>query len=322
MGDLGYGVEYRRKEDVIRILSRRISLPWQSSDPATTGTAVYFEEEVWEAKFLGKNEQGELWELTPWPAGEIIRHQENLSSEDLRVLMDGKCRHKNHRKQRNLLLLLMPFTGLLPESLQKMMEDDYGIQGDRATMLSALPELLGAPVAIRLVSGCGEPPFPVPLILLFGFYFSLEGLFRLGYGLGLQRALGSILTLPLALFLRLRADTGDDNHGPGIRSVVLRFALLGFAPGAIQEKLCTELGLDSRFLTRLSAIAEVSGGGINLCIRGTENPFYWLSIFFVVEGLFRIVLTILKLRPNGSLLGLPFASLYRKWLNENRNAES
>jgi len=318
MGDLGFGVEYRRKGDILRILSRQIPLPWQSSGPGARGTAVHFEDEIWEADFLGNKNQGELWELKPWPAGEVIRRQEILNPEYLKALVDGIYRHNKHQRQGIFLLLLMPFTGLLPESTQKDIEDNFGIQGDRATMLSALPELLGAPVAIRLVSGSGEPPFPVLLILFFGFYFSLQGLFRFGYGLGLQRACGSILTLPLALFLRLRGDSGNDNHGPGIKSIVLRFALLGFAPGAIQEKLCAELGLAPRFLTRLSAIAEVFGGGINLCIRGTEDPFYWLSIFFVVEGLFRIVLTILKMRPNGSLLGLPFAPLYRKWLNESR----
>jgi len=316
--DLGHGVRVQRKGEELRVFSRELSLGWSGSSPGFPGTAVDFDGSFWEAYLLNSAAGGELWRLEPWPDGEVLRHTEVLSTGTVDALSRREIESAHHEGVGWVLLLLSPLTGLLPAGIQEKIEVEWGLPGGRATFLSALPELLGAPIAVAVYHGSWDPPFPRPLAYLFSLYLFLEGFFRMGYGFGINRPLGSLLTLPLAFIFsarktHARADRGV--RGLSVRGMVTRSLLLGFAPTWVQEELSGLLGVGPRFFSFMTSGMEVVGGGIDLCRRGSD-VFTLFSLFFLVEGCGRMVFIFLKGRPAGSLLGLPFAPLYRKWLRE------
>jgi len=294
--DLGHGVRVQKRGGELRVFSRDFPLGWRGSSPGFPGTAVDFDDSLWEAHLLDSPVGGELWRLEPWPAGEVLRHTEVLSAEAVAELSRREVETGHHESAGWALLFLSPLTGLLPAVIQEKIEIEWGLPGGRATFLSALPELLGAPIAVTIHTGSWDPPFPRPLAYLLFLYLFLEGFFRMGYGFGINRPLGSLLTLPLAFFFSARktnARVGRDATGFSAREVVMQSLLLGFAPTRVQEKLSGLVGTSPRFLSFMT-----SG----------------ISLFFLVEGCGRMVFALVKGRPAGSLLGLPFLALYRKWL--------
>ena len=316
--DLGHGVRVQKKGKELRVLSRKLSLPWRASTPGFPGTAVDFDGGFWEVHLLDSGSAGELWKLTPWPDGEVLRHTEILSSESIETLIRQKSGKTRHENVGVLLLLLSPLTGLLPARIQDRIEEEWGLPGGRATFLSALPELLGAPVAVGIYLGSWDPPilhFPAYFLFL---YLFLEGLFRMGYGFGLNRPLGSLLLLPLALFFRQglpKARPHSDVMSLSAGGIVIRMLLLGFAPSPVQKQLSRLLNLSPSFLTLMNSGMEAVGGGIDFFREGS-GPFSFLSLFFLVEGCGRLFFALATHGPAGSLLGLPFRPLYRKWLRE------
>lgn len=105
-------------------------------------------------------------------------------------------------------------------------------------------------------------------------------------------------------------------RGRGFLKEVGRLFLLSLAPGRFQAALTPEYRLAPRTLTWGSGIIELIGSGMNLVAPAGEESHLLLSLFFVGEGLFRIVVATVTGAPVGSVLGLPFRPLFERWSRE------
>lgn len=314
--DLGFGVKVQRRGEEVRVFSRLLELPWNSAGPGLPGTAVLFEEELWEAHLLESGGPGELWRLLPWQDSEVLRHTEELSANSVALLSREKEQQKRHEDLGFALLILMPFVGFLPAALQDRIEVEWGLRAWKSTLLSSLPELLGAPLAVGLVFGDWRPPIPNALAILLCFYLFFEGMYRMNYSFTLHRPMGSILTSPLGLILRRRNRVERKRRkrksGPPLFGLIFRYIFLGFAPAGLQEKLVEAMGLPPRQLSIMTATAEMVGGFLDFS-GNAQDPFVLLSLFFFLEGGGRLLLGWMRGRAVGSLLGFPLMPLYRRW---------
>jgi hypothetical protein len=100
---------------------------------------------------------------------------------------------------------------------------------------------------------------------------------------------------------------------PGPLGLTLRILLLSFAPRVYQERWFRARGTSPLVPTTLCALIEAIGGAVNLTQRPAEGPERLLDLLFLVEGLVRLGLVVGRGRAVGSVLGLPFLPLYRRW---------
>ncbi len=104
------------------------------------------------------------------------------------------------------------------------------------------------------------------------------------------------------------------DRGRGFTADAGRFVLLSFAPRRYQEQLTPDLNLGIRTLTWISAGAELFGGAVNLLGAGPQDALVVLDLLFVVEGAWRLIRATVTGLPVGSVLGLPFISVYERWV--------
>jgi hypothetical protein len=104
----------------------------------------------------------------------------------------------------------------------------------------------------------------------------------------------------------------DAGSQGGPLALALKFVLMSLAPGDFQERWFTALGRSARAATACSAGIMAFGGAMNL-VNLPGGPLRILDVFLLVEGLIRLALVLVRGEAVGSLLGLPFQALYRRW---------
>jgi hypothetical protein len=125
----------------------------------------------------------------------------SLDRESVRDIADRAEAETRERRTRKSTVLLLPLIGLAPASLQKEWADDWGLNPERATQISAVCEMLfGALGIIQVASNAfgGEPFMPIwlayPGVLIFA-----SGVVRLALVAADGEPVGSPLGLPLFL---------------------------------------------------------------------------------------------------------------------------
>lgn len=121
---------------------------------------------------------------------------------------------------------------------------------------------------------------------------------------------------PLTLQLppsRKPTPRGHVSGEPGPLGLTLRIMLMSFAPRAYQERWFRSRGTSPVVPTVLCALVEAFGGAVNLVGRPSEGPVRLLDLYFLAEGLVRLALVLGRGRAVGSIFGLPFLPLYRRW---------
>lgn len=179
---------------------RRPASPGMALHP---GTAVRWDDALWEVVSAGEAEGGVRYELEPWDERNAIRvllPYDETSESDRKA--DGRDLERR-RGLRWLSLLLAPLAGLLPGRAQERLETELGLRGTTLTLAS-----IPAPMAVgtyallmTLASGFGAGirlggPAVEPLLPLLACFLP-ESLLRLGVAMGQGRPIGSVLGLPL-----------------------------------------------------------------------------------------------------------------------------
>lgn len=179
---------------------RRPASPGMALHP---GTAVRWEDDLWEVVSAEEAEGGVRYELEPWDDRHAIRvllpYDE---TSEVEREADGRDQERR-RGLRWLSLLLAPLAGLLPGRVQERLETELGLRGTTLTLAS-----IPAPMAVgtyallmTLASGFGAGiriggPAVEPLLPLLACFLP-ESLLRLGVAMGQGRPIGSVLGLPL-----------------------------------------------------------------------------------------------------------------------------
>ena len=232
------------------------------------GTAVRWEEELWEVVAAGDAPGGGAWyELAPWDDQHAIR----LLLPYDETSETGRAEDRRDVKRRGaagiVALLFSPVVGLLPGHVQARLEDELGVRGTTLTLASiALPFAVGvvallgtlmslvgaAHVAAR--TGTAPAEAPVGPLLLFLVYLLPESLARFAIAMQQGRPIGSVLGLPLYAAARLvglapapardrtpEAPAPDEERLLADRFLMLE-PLLSFLPPADQRRLSGERG--------------------------------------------------------------------------------
>ncbi len=99
---------------------------------------------------------------------------------------------------------------------------------------------------------------------------------------------------------------------------VVEAVLMSLAPGALQETWSRTRGLPPRLMAVMSGVAELLGGVVNLR-RDAVGHRGWLlfDVLLLAEGGLRLAVMALGSRPVGSVLGLPFVPLLRRWVGRD-----
>lgn len=232
-------------------VARRPAAP---GNPTHPGTAVRWEDELWEVVAASRMpDGGARYELTRWDDQHAIRvllpYDEQSEAERVADARDVGRRHAAGW----VALLLSPVVGLLPGRVQERLGLELGIPASRLTLASILAPFAAGTFAVvmTLAAGFGaglqvacfglEPLLPLISFLL------PESMLRLGVVLAQDRPVGSLLGVPLYLLARVTGLVGPEPSPPGPEEpaeaqrladrYLMLEPLLSFLPEAEQENL-------------------------------------------------------------------------------------
>jgi len=214
------------------LLSCRLPKGWTARAPKALhraefpGTAVLWDDVLFEVMAVEALPNGVRYTLAPWPDMHAVRVSERYddATEERRVA-EWRAAHarERHRRTANLFGLL---TGHLPAIVQEHLASEVGIVPNRLTLLSCLPELVALGFAATTIVQAVMDNRPIPWLAVAGVLFGIDALVRLFFVMTQNRPIGS----PAGLFV----------YG-------IWFALFGRQRGAVSP-FAVEKGRDVRFL--------------------------------------------------------------------------
>ena len=142
------GISVNTTATGLEVSSISLALPWRVRAGRVPGTAVRFEERLWEVVDRRRAAEGDRFELRLWPDGEAIRHGACLDVATIeRLAAERIAMEKRHREYVTLRLLL-PFIGLLPARLLDRWDQEHGMLAHRAVIASTVLELAFAVLCV------------------------------------------------------------------------------------------------------------------------------------------------------------------------------
>ncbi|MCP4902171.1 MAG: hypothetical protein GY906_34825 [bacterium] len=203
---LGHGVSARRVGGGDWIVAcQEPVFDWRPRAGPHVGTAVLWDESVFEVTEVDQFESGWQWHLAPWPEGEAVRVTVPLSPESVAETMTERQQTYRGLRKRLWLTLILPLVGMLPASHQQRLANETGFAATRATAISAFVEvLLGSALLLQLVMVIGAdsrflPDWLVPFSPL-GPILWAEGLVRLVLVISTGDPVGTVFGLLAHLF--------------------------------------------------------------------------------------------------------------------------
>lgn len=289
------------------------------------GTAVQWDDQLWEVVSAEKTKEGVRYLLTRWNPEHVARHCETYSEETEASQRKDRADVLRRERARQMTLVLSLGVGLLPAEVQERMQREYGTPQTAPTIVSAIV-LLGvgtASLLLFLAAVFGmKIPIP-PWLLLCGMYFLGESFFRLGWALQNGKPIGSIVGVVGWFLWEVVSGKKRIPETPGLKlevdeSIVrmdryhLRQPFLALLTPEEQRWLQKRYGFDpidwgkktaallmalvgTAVLLQLYSFSRGGGGFLRLIAFG-------VNLYFLIEQLLRLF-RLSKAQPAGSLLG-------------------
>ena len=319
------------------LLSCPLSKGWDARTARTTvrsahpGTAVAWEERIFEVRAAEPRPDGGMrYRLAPWEEGQAIRRFERYDAEAERGRETGRRDLASGISKRRWSILLAPLAGLLPGSVQKAMEHEFGAPALGMTISSALPTFaIGFLGLFRHLLGLAggtvdwpvwlAPPFVVALYL-FG-----ESALRLASAIAAGEPMGSLpIVVAHAAWREARGESPAEKLEPGsdaaeadrAQALIDRYELLepllSLLQAARQRELEAGFGFDAirwgritaGVLLVLGALQALTAAAAMLSGRGVLGDFvaFLIGLLLAVEQLQRLS-SLRRGDPAGSVLG-------------------
>jgi hypothetical protein len=198
--DLGYGVYASPGSDgELIVTSPRLDLEWRVAGGQAPGTAVLWREKSYEV--IGRTDfgRGARWTLQRWDEAAAMRGVFKLEINAVGEIANEASIEARGRRTRKSTGLLLPILGLAPARLQKKWADDWGLNTERATQVSAICEIVFGAVGIIQVAARafgGEVLMPAWLAYL-GVVLFASGCVRLALVAADGEPVGAVLGLAL-----------------------------------------------------------------------------------------------------------------------------
>jgi hypothetical protein len=218
--DLGHGVYVSPGIDgELTVTSPRLDLGWRAACGQVPGTAVLWGERSYEVVGRAEVGRGDRWTLRYWDAAAAMRSVFKLERESVLEIADQAAAEIRGARTRKSTALMLPVLGLAPARLQKKWTDDWGLNSERATQISAICEILFGAVGIIQVAASvfgGEAFIPSWLAYL-GVVLFASGCVRLALVAADGEPVGSFLGLVL-LPMAPRPTPAAPEVAPAVRS--------------------------------------------------------------------------------------------------------
>lgn len=148
--------------------SPRLDLPWRIAEGQVPGTAVLWSGHSYEVVGRIDAGSGARWTLRRWDEPTAMRNVFNLDHESVRDIAAKAAIEVRNRRARVWTVFLLPILGFAPAALQKKWGNEWGFAADRATLISAVIEMLaGAAGTVQLAAAAFGADFFIPPLLAF-----------------------------------------------------------------------------------------------------------------------------------------------------------
>ncbi len=220
--DLGEGVRVVPLPDGgWQVRSPLQSLPWRARAGKVAGSTVMWNGLPWEVVAREEAGSGSRWRLRPWPETEAMRTVHHLDGGWISALSRDRASEKRSTRLRWGVLPILPLLGLVPGTLQNRWNLEWGFPSVAATALSALLELAIATVGVvhMLAAAFGNDgilPESIGWLGPLAPLLFLESVVRLKHAAGNQEPIGSVVGLPIAVFVH-RQQHDDRPERPRTR---------------------------------------------------------------------------------------------------------
>ena len=312
-------------------VARRPAAPGAVLHP---GTAVRWEDGLWEVLTAEETAGGVRYELAPWDERHAVRllvpYDERSEAERAADARDLRGR----RRARIATLVLAPLAGLLPGDVQERLETELGLRATRLTLASVLAPMAAGTFALvmslaaGLGAGTGSGGPAIRALLPIVAFLLPESFVRIAVAAGQGRPIGSVLGLPLYLAGRL-AGLFDGAPEAAVASLppaerrledlyLLLEPLLSFLPARDQSLLADRRGFAPLTWGRRTAWFLLVYPGLtapahaaSLLAGGGGLPSFLLLALALVLGVEQVVRlrTLARGEPAPSLLGRLVAPL-------------
>ena len=179
------------------VLSSRLPKGWTARVPKELnrrefpGTAVLWEELLFEVMAVEHLPHGVRYTLAPWSDSHAVRLSERYDEEsEQRRVADWRASHARERHRRTANLLA-PLTGHLPALVQEHLASEVGIVPNRLTLISCIPELVAFTFALLAGVQAYMDNRPIPPLVWVGAVIGADALVRLFFLATQARPIGS-----------------------------------------------------------------------------------------------------------------------------------
>jgi len=218
--DLGHGVYVSPGIDgELTVTSPRLDLGWRAAHGQVPGTAVLWGERSYEVAGRAEAGRGDRWTLRRWDEAAAMRSVFKLERESILEIADQAAAEIRGARTRMSTTLMLPVLGLAPARLQKKWTDDWGLNSERATQISAICEIMFGAVGIIQVaaSAFGGEAFIPSWLAYLGVVLFASGCVRLAMVAADGEPVGSFLGLVL-LPMAPRPTPAAPEVAPAVRS--------------------------------------------------------------------------------------------------------
>jgi hypothetical protein len=307
--------------------ARTARTPVRAAHP---GTTVAWDDRLFEVLAADPQPDGGIrYRLAPWEDGQAIRRFERYDADAERARDSNRRDLVSDICKRRWSIVLAPLAGLLPGSVQKRMETEFGAPSLPMTITSALPlfaigflgmfrHLLGVAGGALDWPAWVAPPLPIALYL-FG-----ESALRLASAIAAGEAMGSLpVVIAYAAWKEARGESAaqklesaavpDADRAEAVhdRYKVLE-PLLSLLPPGAQRDLAGRFGFDPLRWGRITAWILLAVGTLNALAalgmlaggRGNLGDFLGIlvGVLLAAEQIPRLG-RLARGEPAGSVLG-------------------
>lgn len=320
------------------ILSSRTPKGWNARVPRTNtsvahpGTAVQWDEAIYEVVEAEQVGEGYRYVLEPWREENAMRVVDVYDAATVAQRARDYRAGLRREKQRKSVTLLGFFAGLLPAVVQDHLESELGVAAPRLTLMSAILEFACfAGIVLWVVEGRFQGVQRPLWVLIVGAICLQESAIRTGVAVHHQRPIGSVFgvfgyilfymlvprrerfispfAVPKGLSTRWTASTPDIDLQDAF---IIREPLLTLLSPAEQKLLEERFGYDYRKSSKKIAITFFifAAAGVTTSLLSLTNGFRFgallsllVALTIALEQLKR--LSVLDRGPVGSMLGFP-----------------
>lgn len=217
--DLGHGVYASPGDEGDLIVSSpRLELGWRVAEGRVPGTGVLWGGKSYEVVSRVEAGRGSRWKLRGWDDPTAMRNVFKLDRDSIQGVADSAELEARGRLARGWTLAVLPVLGLAPAALQKKWSNEWGFAAGRATMVSAILEMLagGAGTVQLAAAAFGADFFMPPALAVPGPLLFISGCGRLVMVFGDGEPVGSILGAPFLLLVR-KSGAQAEQSVPALR---------------------------------------------------------------------------------------------------------